>query len=85
MGKEWTEEWTEQDLWDLYNNKNLATFLIPKGNPNTQPHDVFYGCGHTVTLEISQPFKTIEELALTLECRDCTGYSRDKKPEEFPA
>lgn len=72
MGK----EWTEQDLWDLYNNKNLAIFLVPKDNSERQPHNILYGCGHTVTLEISQPFKTIEELALTLECRDCGRYSR---------
>ena len=79
--KEWTtigKEWTDEELWGLYNQKIIRS-LIPKGNHKREPHNVLYGCGHTVTLEISKPFKTIEEIALTLECVDCVGYYGRKK------
>lgn len=79
--KEWTtigKEWTEEDLWDLYHRKIIRS-LIPSGNSRRESHNVLYGCSHTVTLEISKPFKTIEEIASTLECMDCVGYYGRKK------
>jgi len=82
---EWTttgKEWTKQDLLDLYHQKTSRN-LIPLGNSHRETHNVLYGCGHTVTLEISKPFKTIEEVALTLKCVNCGGYYGNNKLQGY--